>query len=147
MYILQHTGLWSVKVSLLFFFKNLGRRSRTQRILWWCVAAFIAATLVVCFGIQGYECMTTPFPKSIGEGFHYQVKSFLSLLYLAVCRKPTVLKLGDVGTYLSTLLDILTDASSKQLPPLSYCTYKTLIHSYSISPLRQHPLESQTQPS
>jgi hypothetical protein len=66
MYIITNSGLWCVKVSLLFFFKRFGRRKRTQRILWWCATVFIAASFVACIGIQGYSCLTAPFPRSIG---------------------------------------------------------------------------------
>jgi hypothetical protein len=66
MYVVQYAGLWSVKFSLLFFFRGLGRNIKMQRILWWCATAFISASFVVCIGIIQYKCMTTPFPKSVG---------------------------------------------------------------------------------
>jgi hypothetical protein len=67
MYFLHHAGLWCVKFSLLFFFRGLGRNIRRQMVLWWCACAFIVASLVVCIGILQYECLTTPFPRSVGK--------------------------------------------------------------------------------
>jgi len=65
-YVTQTIGLWCVKFSLLFFFRQLGTNVRKQMILWWCVCAFIVASFVVCVGNQHYQCLTVQFPKSIG---------------------------------------------------------------------------------
>lgn len=55
-----YTSLWSVKISFLFFFKRLGQNVRWQKILWWCVFAFTAATYFVCIGDIQYACLAAP---------------------------------------------------------------------------------------
>ncbi|OCK82942.1 hypothetical protein K432DRAFT_274115, partial [Lepidopterella palustris CBS 459.81] len=56
-YVLSYTSLWSVKMSFLFFFRGLGEKIRSQRILWWCVLAFIVASYAVCIGTLDYICL------------------------------------------------------------------------------------------
>jgi hypothetical protein len=94
-------------------------------------------------GIQLSDC-------AVSEEYRYgnfnaKVKYFFSLLYLAACIKPSALEIGDVATSMSTALDVLTDAASKSLSPLSHSTYKTLTRSYSFSSFHYHSLGRQNQ--
>ena len=56
-YLLWLTALWSIKISFLLFFRNLGNHIRRQMILWYCVLAYTVASYVTCLGMAGYRCV------------------------------------------------------------------------------------------
>ena len=58
---LFYSGLWAIKLSFMLFFKRLGRNIRGQRIIWWTVMAFIAASWLACLGTIQYHCLTGSF--------------------------------------------------------------------------------------
>ncbi|KAJ2999272.1 hypothetical protein NUW58_g46 [Xylaria curta] len=62
-----YTGLWSVKLSFLMFFKRLGKNANTRRYLWW--AAFLAtiATYAVCIGTIQYKCLARPLEEIVAH--------------------------------------------------------------------------------
>lgn len=64
-YIVQYIGLWCVKLSLLFFFRGLGKGIKRQRIIWWCTCAFIAASFVICIATINYNCLTSSYPENM----------------------------------------------------------------------------------
>lgn len=65
-YIIQYSGLWCVKFTLLFFFRGLGDKVKRQAIIWWIVCVFIVASFIVCLGTIDYGCLTSSFPEIIG---------------------------------------------------------------------------------
>ena len=80
-----YTSLWSVKVSFLLFFRKFGNHIRSQRIIWWCVAAFTMASYFVCFGLMSTKCLIGPGGSNeLGrnrEGY-YSVPFLIRLSYL-----------------------------------------------------------------
>ncbi|KAL4965296.1 uncharacterized protein BDV14DRAFT_199993 [Aspergillus stella-maris] len=53
--LLFYTGLWSVKISVLAFFRKLGSKIRSHRIWWWVVLGLTVALGIVAIGIQVYQ--------------------------------------------------------------------------------------------
>lgn len=58
-----YTGLWSVKLSFLLFFRRLGNKVRGQKLHWWIVTAFTLATWCTCIATIHYNCLVSPFMK------------------------------------------------------------------------------------
>ena len=56
-YILFYTALWSIKLSFLLFFRELGNDIRRQRIFWYCVLAYTVASYITCLGMIDYKCL------------------------------------------------------------------------------------------
>lgn len=65
-YLVQYTALWCVKLSFLFFFRNLGRNIKVQRIIWWSTLAFVISSYAVCIGTIDYRCLEAGFSQGIG---------------------------------------------------------------------------------
>lgn len=57
-----YTSLWTVKISLLLFFRKLGHQIRSHEIWWWCVLVVTVSTWLVCIGDIDYTCTTKPWP-------------------------------------------------------------------------------------
>lgn len=66
-YLLYYTALWSVKLSFLFFFRNLGNDIRRHRILWYCVLAYTTASYLICVGMVDYQCLVEQ--RGLGKQF------------------------------------------------------------------------------
>ncbi|KAI4132828.1 MAG: hypothetical protein LQ338_000532 [Usnochroma carphineum] len=62
-----YTGLWSIKLAFLLFFKRLGRDVRHQNKIWWVVLSITVATYVICLGTIEYSCLASSFSYVIGE--------------------------------------------------------------------------------
>ena len=56
-----YSGLWSVKISFLLFFRRLGQNVKGQRYLWWAVLAVTLATYFCCVGTINYKCQASSF--------------------------------------------------------------------------------------
>lgn len=56
-YLFYYTALWSIKLSFLLFFRNLGNDIRRQRLLWYCVFVYTIASYVTCLGMIDYKCL------------------------------------------------------------------------------------------
>ena len=59
-YLLFYTALWSIKLSFLFFFRNLGNGIRRQRIFWYWVLAYTIASYITCLCMIDYKCLLEP---------------------------------------------------------------------------------------
>lgn len=62
------TTLWLVKGSFLIFFWRLSENVTGQKALWWAVAAFTAATYLVCIGTIEYKTLQGSTKSFIAEG-------------------------------------------------------------------------------
>lgn len=49
--------LWSVKISLLVFFRRLGHQVRGQKIWWWFVVGSTILTWAICISVLPYWCL------------------------------------------------------------------------------------------
>lgn len=49
--------LWSVKISLLVFFRRLGHQVRGQKIWWWFVVGSTILTWAICISVLPYRCL------------------------------------------------------------------------------------------
>ena len=67
MTILFYTSLWSVKLSMLLFFRRLGEQIRRHQIWWRCVTFFTIATWLVCVLDIDWNCTTKPLNYIMGE--------------------------------------------------------------------------------
>lgn len=56
-----YSGLWSVKLSFLIFFKRLGQKVRGQKILWWIVLGITIASYFAVLGTIQYRCLDSSF--------------------------------------------------------------------------------------
>lgn len=56
-YFLGYTALWSVKLSFLFYFRNLGARIRSQTVIWWLALVFVVLSWGVIIGVLEYRCL------------------------------------------------------------------------------------------
>lgn len=65
-YLVQYTALWAVKLSLVFFFRGLGRNVRMQRVFWWATLGVVVGSYVVCVGTVDYGCLGSSFARSSG---------------------------------------------------------------------------------
>ncbi|KAL9002118.1 MAG: hypothetical protein Q9188_004939 [Gyalolechia gomerana] len=59
--ILFYTGLWSIKLSFLLFFKRLGQNVRHQGKIWWVVLGITVAAYIVGVSTIPYRCMVSSF--------------------------------------------------------------------------------------
>lgn len=66
--IMYYTTLWTVKLSVLVFFRRLGQKVRGQKIWWWCVTSFTVATWATCIGTVRPECFLRSLDYIIGKG-------------------------------------------------------------------------------
>lgn len=62
-----YTGLWSIKLSFLIFFRRLGQNVRNQKIVWWSVLIITTASYFACLGDIDYKCLASPFSYIEGE--------------------------------------------------------------------------------
>ncbi|KAF2470378.1 uncharacterized protein BDR25DRAFT_151954, partial [Lindgomyces ingoldianus] len=55
-----YASLWSVKLSVLLFFRRLGNQIRRYEIWWWCVTAVTVSTWLICMADVDWPCNTKP---------------------------------------------------------------------------------------
>lgn len=77
------TGLWSIKISFLLFFRRLGENVSGQQIHWWCVAVYTAATYFIGVGTIEYHCLA-PSLITIATTCSGQKSSYFEKTTLAV---------------------------------------------------------------
>lgn len=56
--VLFYMSLWTVKISVLLFFRRLGDQIRSHRIWWWCVMNLTVSIWIICLANTGWECGT-----------------------------------------------------------------------------------------
>ena len=100
-YLLYYTALWSVKLSFLFFFRNLGNDIRRQRIFWYCVFAYTIASYFTCLGIIDYKCLV----EQKGLGKHSSAprdRGLMNLPHSGMSKRPcrSLCKSLSSGSYL-----------------------------------------------
>ncbi len=59
--------VWSVKISVLLFFRRLGQQVRGQKIWWWSVMGFTILTWAICIGVLQYWCLMGPADYILSE--------------------------------------------------------------------------------
>ncbi|KAE8392892.1 hypothetical protein BDV23DRAFT_170550 [Aspergillus alliaceus] len=93
-YLLSYTSLWLIKLSFIFFFRKLGNRYRTQRVLWWGVLVFVIACYGGTLGILDYECEMASLENSIER-----------------CTSAHSIWYERVSLKVATTMDIVSDAA------------------------------------
>ncbi|KAB8265710.1 hypothetical protein BDV32DRAFT_115762 [Aspergillus pseudonomiae] len=93
-YLLSFTGLWLIKLSFVFFFRQLGNRYRTQKILWWVVLVLVIACYGGTLGCLDYKCEMSSLEYSI-----------------EVCASAGAMHSQKVRLSVATTLDIVSDAA------------------------------------
>lgn len=90
------TGLWSVKISFLLFFRRLGENVSGQEVHWWTAFAFTVATYFVSIGTIQFHCLTPAFAE------------------IAIkCSTPAAIHFERATLCLNCAMDVLTDLISK----------------------------------
>ena len=62
-----YTGLWTIKLSFLIFFKRLGQNVNNQGLIWWTVLLITAASYFACLGDIDYKCLASSFSYIEGD--------------------------------------------------------------------------------
>lgn len=62
-----YSGLWSVKLSFLIFFKRLMRNVRKQKILWWTVLGITILSYFAVLGTIPYNCLVSSFQHLLSK--------------------------------------------------------------------------------
>ena len=65
--LLNICGLYCVKISVLLFFRRLGRRVKGQTKLWWSVSAVTVAGWAITFGVIYFRCSFGTLEYESGE--------------------------------------------------------------------------------
>lgn len=112
--LLVFTCLWSIKISFLLFFRNLGDRVRKQKIIWWGVFVFTVATYFTLIGSYNYACTTGNLLQITGKlPPHLSTSGSRLTLATVRCGSPKAIKrLRQVLRYTSAV-DIITDLMSE----------------------------------
>lgn len=109
--ILFYTGLWSVKLSFLLFFKRLGQNVRHQGKIWWVVLAITVAAYIVGVGTIPYRCMVSSFSymwcKCLSRSM---VRNRLTTG--VHCEDPGPVRFNKISLQANMILDVVTDALS-----------------------------------
>lgn len=92
-----YTGLWSVKLSFLLFFRRLGNKVRGQKLHWWIVTGFTVATWCTCIGSIQYNCLVPSFEKIVRN-----------------CRGLGVANFQSITVKFNCAMDVLTDAMGEK---------------------------------
>ncbi|KAL3480200.1 hypothetical protein BJX99DRAFT_220885 [Aspergillus californicus] len=93
--ILLYIGLWSIKLSLVFLFREFGKINRLQRVIWWTVLVLSILSIAVVLGLFDYSCYSS---RSLEE-------------LNAKCLDPHSVRYQLVNVEVAIALDISTDAA------------------------------------
>ncbi|KAJ8071714.1 hypothetical protein OCU04_002030 [Sclerotinia nivalis] len=99
--ILFYSGLWSVKLALLFFFKRLGYEIKVHKIWWWSVMSITVITYIVCIADMNYKCSL--------NSYEY---------ILTVCGTKENAHSNNHTFYANCAIDIFTDCCILSVPIL-----------------------------
>lgn len=80
-YLISYTSLWLIKLSFVFFFRNLGNRYRFQRVLWWAVLVFVVACYGATLGVLDYPCEMSNLADSLGNPTQNPSTTIPKLIY------------------------------------------------------------------
>lgn len=100
LFIFYFSGLWSVKISFLLFFRRLGNKVSGQKPHWWFVLPFTLATYLVAIRTIPFDCLTRPFEEIVTN-----------------CTDEKAIKYERVMLCINCAMDVLTDFASKSFPP------------------------------
>lgn len=114
-YLISFTGLWLIKLSFVFFFRQLGNRYRAQQILWWVVLVLVIGCYGGTLGCLDYKCEMSSLEYSIGQ-LPYPPASWRTGAanngLTEVCATAGAMHSQQVRLRVATTLDILSDAAS-----------------------------------
>jgi hypothetical protein len=91
-----YTGLWTIKLNFLVFFRKLGGQVTYYRIAWWCVTIFTICAFFTCIGTIQYNCLA-------GDAQWIAMN----------CTNASSIRFQDITLKVNCGLDVLTDALSK----------------------------------
>ena len=74
--ILFYTSLWSIKISFLLFFRQLGSRAKGFQTWWWIVFVIVICCWVPCLADNNWKCTTYPILEIFCELPCYEFLSF-----------------------------------------------------------------------
>jgi hypothetical protein len=73
--ILFYCCLWSVKLSLLFFFRRLGNQVRGHDIWWWVVMVITVGSWAACIGNNQFDCALKPLEWVVGKSTCFRLRT------------------------------------------------------------------------
>ncbi|MCJ1311398.1 hypothetical protein MMC25_005069 [Agyrium rufum] len=92
-YVLGYAALWSIKLSVMLFFRRMGESIRTQQIIWWCILTVVMISFVICLVIPDNKCLIGPVSVLLGE-----------------CRGENSGRWDYIALKVAAVLDVTTDA-------------------------------------
>lgn len=105
------TSVWSVKVSILLFYKTLFNKLRMFKICWWLVLWFVGATYLACWGTQLASCWQIWTYFNLGMSISNFI--FSSLTYLGSCDTEADTDRSNNSLYVTAAIDVFSDFMSK----------------------------------
>lgn len=124
--ILFYTGLWSIKLAFLIFFRTLILRVWKVKIWWWVVLGLVAATYCTCLGTIQYQCLI--------KDIEYILSALRSdpggdrmadTSGTAQCPVKQAIHFQDVTLRYLMAVDVLTDICSE--PHFSFGSSRTVV--------------------
>ncbi|KEY71895.1 hypothetical protein S7711_09955 [Stachybotrys chartarum IBT 7711] len=98
-----YTGLTSVKLAFLFFFRRLGQNAHNLRYLWWPNLLFTLAVYLVCIGTVQYECLVGSLQRINGW-----------------CNTEPAIYFTTVTLQVNAALDVISDLFSNSPSPFVF---------------------------
>ena len=105
------TSVWSVKVSILLFYKTLFNKLRSFQICWWLVLGFVVVTYLACWGTQLASCWPIPTYFNLGRS-QYSMQTFF-LTSAGSCDSRADTDRSNNSLYVTAAIDIFSDFLSK----------------------------------
>ena len=90
------SGLWSIKIAFLLFFRRLSEGVSGQRVLWWTAFAWTAATYFISIGTIQYNCLLPSF-----------------VVITEKCSLPAAVNFERITLCINCAMDVSTDLLSK----------------------------------
>lgn len=108
-----YTGLWSIKLAFLIFFKRLGHNVKNQDVVWWIVFAITVASFFACVGNMDYRCMASSFQYIQSKEQAMLVMSVAADLFSAHCANNNrQVKFAEATFRANMAIDVATDILS-----------------------------------
>ena len=112
--LLFYASLWSVKFSVLMFFRRLGHKVKGQKLWWWCVLGVTIATLATCVGDTKYHCLLGSLLHILSMPDLYPILGAI-LIRAGTCASPNVLHFQMTTLHYNCAADVITDVMSESL--------------------------------
>ena len=108
-----YTGLWSIKLAFLIFFKRLGHNVKNQNVVWWIVFVITVASFSACVGTMDFRCLTSSFEYIRSKEHDTLMISVAADTFSAHCANTNrVVKVYKAELRANMAMDVATDILS-----------------------------------